>query len=33
MTNEEVEQYYKLIYYAMKSFPSYKSKEDLYQAG
>lgn len=33
MTNEEVEQYYKLIYYAMKSFPSYKDKEDLYQAG
>ncbi len=33
MTNEEVEQYYKLIYYAMKNFPSYKSKEDLYQAG
>lgn len=33
MTNEEVEQYYKLIYHAMKSFPSYKSKEDLYQAG
>ena len=33
MTNEEVEQYYKLIYYAMKSFPSYNSKEDLYQAG
>lgn len=33
MTNEEVEQYYKLIYYAMKGFPSYKDKEDLYQAG
>lgn len=33
MTNEDIEQYYKLIYYAMKNFPNYKSKEDLYQSG
>lgn len=33
MTNIEIDDYVKLIYYTMKKFPNYKSKDDLYQAG